>query len=256
MSAASRTAFQILLTGMLSWKATTAQAAVVSSPTFDGIQLAVCRIDLRQDQLRTFWRNPQGHPYASLPALAAQLKPQGLQLVCAVNAGIYEQSLRPLGLYIEQGKTWREANPRSSGYGNFYMQPNGVFLVHAGRAEIVSTRAWLKRTDMQRAAVQYATQSGPLLLVDGKINPQFDPASRNKTVRNAVCVQDAQTVSLVTTGTPVSFYQFASLLQQRLGCQSALYLDGAISTFYPAPFLTPQVQLGPMLGVVAPVSPP
>ncbi|WP_374338963.1 phosphodiester glycosidase family protein [Leeia sp.] len=136
------------------------------------------------------------------------------------------------------------------------MQPNGVFLVHAGRAEIVSTRAWLKRTDMQRAAVQYATQSGPLLLVDGKINPQFDPASRNKTVRNAVCVQDAQTVSLVTTGTPVSFYQFASLLQQRLGCQSALYLDGAISTFYPAPFLTPQVQLGPMLGVVAPVSPP
>lgn len=233
-----------------------AMAAQILSPSSFGFTLAVCRIDLRYDQLRTFWRNPQGQPYASLPSLAAQLRPQGQELVCAVNAGIYEASLRPLGLYIEQGKEWRAANRRQSGYGNFYMQPNGVFLLQAGRAEILSTQAWLKRSDMQRAAVQYATQSGPLLLVNGKVNPQFDPASRNKTVRNAVCVHDAQTVSLVTTGSPVSFHQFASLLQQRLGCQSALYLDGAISTFYPAPFPTPQVRLGPILGVVAPVNKP
>ena len=78
------------------------------------------------------------------------------KLLFASNAGMFDPALKPVGLYVEEGREMVRANTRS-GYGNFHMKPNGVFFVAGGSAGILETGTYLR----QRPAVDLATQSGP-----------------------------------------------------------------------------------------------
>ncbi len=116
-----------------------------------------------------------------------------------------------------------------SGDGNFFLKPNGVFLLaDDGTADIT------KSEDFQRSRnrVRAATQSGPLLLIDGKINSAFKEGSTNRFVRSGVGLIDSHTVVFVISNEPVNFWDFAQFFRDVLRCRKALYLDGAISKFY------------------------
>ena len=56
---------------------------------------------------------------------------------------MFDPALKPVGLYVEQGRQLVPVSTRS-GYGNFHMKPNGVFYVSGDRAAVVETRAFLK----------------------------------------------------------------------------------------------------------------
>jgi uncharacterized protein YigE (DUF2233 family) len=55
---------------------------------------------------------------------------------------MFDTALKPVGLYVEQGRELVHASTRS-GYGNFHMKPNGVFYVSADGAAVMETQAFL-----------------------------------------------------------------------------------------------------------------
>ena len=207
----------------------------------------VCEIDLRRHTVRLYWKGADDRPYAYLSALPRTLAAQPGRLEFATNAGMFDAELRPVGLYIEQGRELVRANTMP-GHGNFHMKPNGVFFVSGDSAGVLETSAYLR----QRPHVDLATQSGPMLVINGRLHPRFDANSASLKVRSGVGVRDLHTVLFAISEAEVSFAQFAHLFRDALQCPNALFLDGgsAPSLYIPARgrggnFLP----LGPMLGV-------
>jgi uncharacterized protein YigE (DUF2233 family) len=223
-----------LLLGMLAIAACTSPAQAVDSRDIDfhGGAYRVVRIDLRHEKLALYWRDPaNGQPFADIDHLRAWGEARGRQLLFAANAGIYDRQGAPLGLYVENGKTrvplnLARGNPAA---GNFSLQPNGVFAIYPDGSAAVRTSADFK-ADARPA--QWATQSGPMLLVDGRINPRFDDASTSLKWRSGVCASTPYQVVFAVSKTPVNFHDFAALFRDKLGCRDALFLDGSISQVY------------------------
>jgi uncharacterized protein YigE (DUF2233 family) len=198
---------------------------------FDGVDYAVVDVDLARDRLELHWKDEAGQALASIDNLRLWGERQGRRLLFATNAGIYDRALRPLGLHVEEGAILRPLNTArgNAGAGNFSIQPNGVFYVDAhDRAGVVATAAWKAHA----ATARLATQSGPMLLVDGAINPSFDEASDSLKWRSGVCAATPQHVVFAVSEGPVSFHAFARLFRDAFGCRDALYLDGTLSRIY------------------------
>ncbi|UOQ81220.1 phosphodiester glycosidase family protein [Hymenobacter taeanensis] len=138
---------------------------------------------------------------------------------------MYKADNTPLGLFVEQGVPLTPIDT-ASGEGNFYLKPNGVFfLTTNGKAGITPTVSFPKQH------IQYATQSGPMLVLQGRIHPAFKAHSTNLNIRNGVGILPDGTVLFVMSKQKVSLYDFALYFQQQ-GCQTALYLDGFVSRAY------------------------
>jgi uncharacterized protein YigE (DUF2233 family) len=206
----------------------------------------ICEVDLRKHMLRLYWKNSEGMPYAYLSSLPRSLMGGG-RLLFATNAGMFDPALKPVGLYVEQGRELVHVNT-TSGHGNFHMKPNGVFYVSRDRAAVVETGAFLK----QRPQADLATQSGPMLVVNGRLHPRFDRSSRSLKARNGVGIRADGKVVFAISQAEVSFDAFARLFRDALKCPNALFLDGGTASNLYAPSLNRLgniVSLGPMLAV-------
>lgn len=222
--------------------------ASCTGETFQSARYTVCRVDLSAADLRLFWGNQAGEPYGSFRALVDDLEKRDLSLPFAVNAGMYHPGLAPVGLYVEGGAE-RAPISRTDGPGNFHLKPNGLFYIAGGRAGVLETEAF--RT--AAITVDYATQSGPMLLIDGNVHPRFRAESDSRKIRNGVAVLGGREVVFVLTETPVNFHEFAVFFRDGVGARDALFLDGTISSLHrPAENRSDaRYPLGPILGVVA-----
>lgn len=221
--------------------------------TFQDHGYVVCTVDVTTDALGLYLRGPDGRPYGTFTALAADLATRRRALAFGMNAGMYELDRSPVGLFVADGET-RHPAETGTAQGNFYLKPNGVFFFGPHHVGIMETGAYL-RADLHPT---FATQSGPMLVIDGKLHPKFLPDATSLKIRNGVGVRAADTAIFAISKVPVSFFQFASLFRDKLGCRDALYLDGSVSTLY-APSLgrTSQwVSLGPMVAVTVPQGAP
>jgi len=227
-----------------------ASAAELRQFRYNQVSINTCHIDLQHDTLKMFWKDGNGNLLGSFSSLRSWLRPQGKELFCAINAGIYDTDHRPLGLYIEDGVTLRRLNTRQNAYGNFYLQPNGVFIVADRQARIVDTVSVDAERERWLATARYATQSGPIMLHNGVINAAFDPGSINMVVRSAVCIDNNHQVVLAMARNPITFYDFAQFLRDKLQCVDALYLDGSIARIYPSLEADLGPAFGAMIGVV------
>ncbi len=200
--------------------------------SFEGMQYQVFEVKPSDFAgLHLAWLNDNEKPLANFGPLQEWLAKKGQRLVFATNAGIYERGPRPCGLTVCDGK---EVVPLNllPGEGNFYLKPNGVFFLDDQRgAGVMEANEYAKSGLRPRLA----TQSGPLLLRNGKMHPAFQPNSPNKRLRNGVGVRksDGAIVFVMsdrddsTTGR-VTFDQLSRFFMH-LGCPDALYLDGDIS---------------------------
>ena len=207
-------------------------------------------VDPARHRVALYLRDAHGQILGDFDALNRYLAARGERLVFAMNAGIFMEDRRPLGLYVENGKRQRPLIVAKSGYGNFYMQPNGVFAITAAGPLIVPTDRWW---DAARAQpVLFATQSGPLPLIDGQINPLFAKHSRARLIRNGVCTTPSSQLWLSISRVPVTFREFAEH-QRSLGCRQGLYMDGSISGAFSAEAsLAPgRPPFGPLIGVTS-----
>jgi len=205
----------------------TAQAEPCRSESFEGASYIVCSFDPTKDDLRIYWRGDDGEPYRTFAALAADLEGNGKSLRFAMNGGMYQDDLRPVGLYIENGRELTPANTATrtgapSQIPNFYKKPNGVFYIGDGEAGVLETERFLA----DRPKANFATQSGPMLVIDGAIHPAFIVDSNDRKPRNGVGVSSPTEVHFVITKGWVDFYEFARVFRDGLGCRNALFLDG------------------------------
>ena len=199
---------------------------------FDGDSYRVVRIDLHHRTLRLMWRDPAtGQPFGTIENLRQWAMANNRRLVFAANAGIYDRHYAPLGLYVEDGRTLVPLNKAhgNPAAGNFSLRPNGVFAIYPdGHAAVRTSEAF----DADAKPVRWASQSGPMLVIDGRINPAFDDDSDSLKWRSGVCARTPYEVIFAISESPVNFHAFAKLFRDRLGCRDALFLDGSISQFY------------------------
>ena len=221
-----------------------AQGRACSSVQHDGEGYIVCRVDLRQHRLDIFWRDRKGEPFGSLGALERQLQTEGKRPLFTMNAGMYHPALDPVGLYVENGRQYVGPSTRA-GPGNFHLKPNGVFYVANGKAGVLETGQYLRRG----LKPELATQSGPMLVINGQLHPKFSEDSSSRKIRNGVGVADGDSVYFVLSEGAVTFADFAKLFRDRLKTANALFLDGSVSSLS-APGLdrTGFRSLGPMIG--------
>lgn len=224
-------------------------AATCRHVEFEANGYAVCEVAAGED-LRLWLNDPRGKPLGTFDRLREAVEADGGRLVFAMNAGMYHPDRRPVGLYVEDGEA-RSKLVRATGSGNFGLRPNGVFCIRDGRLAVVETMAF----DADPPACRFASQSGPMLVIDGALHPRFLPGSDSRYVRNGVGVSaDGSRAWFAISDAPVNFHDFARLFRDGLGTPQALYFDGNISRLY-APELGRDdlgFPMGPMVGLVAP----
>src|SRR5215472_8862016 len=87
-----------------------AHAETCRNESFEGASYTMCSFDPSKDALRMYWTGDDGKPYRTFAALADDLKSKGKLLRFAMNGGMYQGDLRPVGLYIENGRGLTRAN--------------------------------------------------------------------------------------------------------------------------------------------------
>ena len=187
------------------------------------------QVDLKKQNIKLYWKDENNQPIKSLGNLKNFLTKNKQELLFAMNAGMYQTNNAPLGLFIQENKRITALNKRS-GNGNFYLKPNGVFYISMdNKATICKTEDFV-----DNGKIKYATQSGPMLVIDGKIHAAFAPGSTNLNIRNGVGILPNNELIFAMSKTGISFYDFANYFKN-LGCKNALYLDGYVSrTYLPA----------------------
>jgi uncharacterized protein YigE (DUF2233 family) len=191
---------------------------------FESSRFTVCTFDSTVQDLELALTDTAGKPLRSFARLAT-----GARAVrFAMNAGMFEASGRPVGLYIEHGLERHQADV-AEGEGNFFLKPNGVFSAAAdGTLRIETTAQFL---DAKPQAL-WATQSGPMLVIDGQLHPKIAPDGASLNIRNGVGIRSRTTAVFAISDDPVSFGRMARLFRDDLHCQNALYLDGAVSSLW------------------------
>jgi uncharacterized protein YigE (DUF2233 family) len=227
-------------------------ASACEQVVFDGAAFTTCRIDLTETETRLFLRDAEGAIYGSFGRVEAALPP-GKRIGVAMNAGMFHEDRSPVGHYVENGVEEMRLIT-SDGPGNFGLLPNGVLCLMEGRAEIVESRAYADAPPDCRDA----TQSGPMLVIDGALHPQFIPNGSSRNIRNGVGVDETgQILHLAISDEPVNFHHFARFFRDHLDLGQALYFDGRVSRLY-APELGRAdigLPIGPIIGTVVDAAP-
>lgn len=206
------------------------QAGEIEEIRYRGKLYKVYVVKLREANIQMVWKDEDGEPISNFNRLRDLVRGQKRELTFAMNGGIFNPGLEPVGLYIEKGKQLRPLN-LEEGRGNFFLKPNGVFYIDDDdKAGIITSEKY--KNAVAAKEIRYAQQSGPQLLIDGKIHSAFTEGSVNQTVRNGVGIIDENTIVFAISQTKVNLHEFASMFKEKYGCKNALYLDGAISEVY------------------------
>jgi uncharacterized protein YigE (DUF2233 family) len=223
--------------------------------SFEGDSFTICAFAPKSDALVIATTDSTGIPLRSFDALASQLGPTASRVRFAMNAGMFDDAGNAIGLLVEAGHERHKLN-RAKGGGNFHMMPNGVFSQDADgtlRVETTSHFA-LRRSTPHGAAPRWATQSGPMLVIQGKLHPQIAADGPSRYLRNGVGATDKGSAYFVISDAPVSFGKFARLFRDELHCRNALYFDGSVSSLWePSSGRKDSARLlGPMIAVLSP----
>lgn len=209
----------------------------------------ICEVDVTRERLALFLADPEGTVYGHFGTVDQALADKGLRLGFATNGGMYHDDRSPVGHYVENGVEYRQV-VTSAGPGNFGLLPNGVLCLRERRADVIETSRFLAQSPRCRDA----TQSGPMLVIDGALHPRFLPDSTSRYIRSGVGTSaDGTRAVFAISDQIVTFHEFGTFFRDHLGLDNALYLDGNISRLR-APDLarsgTGFTTLGPIIGVI------
>ncbi len=229
--------------------ATAADAAGCETITFEDVPFTVCEANPSTDDIHLMLNAEDGEKVGTFSRAEAEVASDGHQIVFAMNAGMYHPNREPVGLYIEDGAEVMRIIT-NEGPGNFGLLPNGVFCLTQTSAAVVESRTFADAP----LACEAATQSGPMLVIDGDLHPRFLPNSDSFNIRNGVGVRPDGTVVTAISNRAVTFHHFGRLFRDVLDTPNALFLDGRVSKLY-APDLNRRdigFPMGPMLVVTSP----
>lgn len=227
--------------------APTISGAQCETVLFDSAEFTTCEVDLAQSDVRLFLRDEAGAVLGTFGRVESAL-PEGVRLDIAMNAGMFHDDRSPVGLYVEDGEQEMRIIT-SDGPGNFGLLPNGVLCLGDASAAVIESRTF----EASPPACDHATQSGPMLVIDGDLHPRFLRDSDSLNIRNGVGVNAAgDRMWMVISDQAVNFHHFARFFRDYLETPNALYFDGRVSRLH-----APEIgrsdlgfPVGPILGVV------
>ncbi len=226
--------------------ASPALAVTCEDVLFDGMGYSICTVDPATERLELFLYDDMGVPIADFATLKQLYSRRTIPF--AMNAGMYHEDRSPVGYFTLNGV---EVAPLLTGPsdGNFGMLPNGVLCIRPGQARVFETLVFEKLS----SRCDFATQSGPMLVIDGALHPRFLPDSTSRFVRNGVGTTDSgDRAVFAISNRPVTFYEFARFFRDELGLPLALYFDGNVSQLH-APELGRSDRgrdMGPIVAVI------
>ena len=225
--------------------ASPAAAVTCENTNHLGESYTVCEVSV-EENLQLYLRDDDDNILGSFSAVETH---SGGQLLFAMNAGMYHEDRAPVGQYVENFiEEMRVVS--TDGPGNFGLLPNGVFC--SGETfQVFETLDYLARKPL----CADATQSGPMLVIDGVLHPRFIPDGTSKFIRNGVGTNaDGSRAYFAISNEPVNFHDFGTLFRDHIGVPNALYFDGKVSRLH-----APQLgrsdfgwQMGPIIGVLDP----
>jgi uncharacterized protein YigE (DUF2233 family) len=195
------------------------------SVIFENTPLTDCIAIPERHRIATALAGPDGN-FRSLSAFAATRDPKTIAF--AVNAGMFDEAGDPIGYFVQAGERTKELNT-AEGEGNFHMQPNGVFFGSGDSWEIRTSEDFLKNVSERP---DFGTQSGPMLVVNGRLHPEIRDDGPSRTIRNAVGVDERGRAHFVISAAPISFGKLARFYRDELKVKNALYLDGSVSQLW------------------------
>lgn len=224
-----------------------AKGLKIESITHLGNSWQVVTMDPVKSRPKIRLSDSEGKPLRDFSAFAQSAQKAGQTTIWMMNAGMYHKGGAPVGLCIIDRQEITPINT-SIGKGNFFLKPNGIFFLTENGAQVIDTTEWNPELP---PTVQCATQSGPLLVRQGKLHPAIQSNSPNKFIRNGVGVRTDGHLCFVISTNPVTFHAMALFFRDYLKCPDALYLDGAVSALHsPKAGITSQAKgLGPVIGL-------
>lgn len=200
---------------------------------FESVEFTHCIADPQSHTINVVYGpGDQSSAYGSLAAFAqsaeVRAEAEAGTIAFAMNGGAFSDDLAPRGYLVSSGERLAELD-REAGDGNFYLKPNGVFFGTAGEWRVVTTAQFFASV---RDRPQFGTQSGPMLLVDGKLADAISADGSSRAVRNGVGVDTAGKAHFVIANAPVSFGQLARYLRDQAKARNALFLDANSSALW------------------------
>ena len=204
----------------------TQTASACEQVVFEEATLTHCVADPAAHAIATALA-PEGRtPYRSFASYRAENSADGVAF--AMNGGMFDDDGQPIGYYVEGGERRHELN-RADGPGNFHLKPNGVFFGTGASWQVLSADRFYAEVADRPA---FATQSGPMLVVDGAIHPEITENGPSRLTRNAVGVDAAGRAHFVISRGPISFGLLARYFLNELETPNALFLDGSVSALW------------------------
>jgi len=197
--------------------------------SFEGASFTHCTAVPGRHTIHTVLGPKGGAPYRSLSQLAVDRPARSHEVAFAMNGGMFDADGKPIGYYVENGEKQHALNT-NEGWGNFHLSPNGVFYGDAAgnwhvRASDDFAKSVTDRPD-------FGTQSGPMLVISGKLHPKIDEDGKSLKLRNGVGIDDKGRAHFVISDEPVSFGKLARYFRDGLKCDNALFLDGSVSSLW------------------------
>lgn len=215
--------------------------------TFEGSVFTDCVANPQDHRITTTLNGKSGQPMRSLTALTAERPADAPKVAFAINGGMFDDDGQPIGYYVQSGKRIADLN-RADGPGNFHLLPNGVFFGSGSEWQVrTADNYYAKISDRP----DFGTQSGPMLVIEGKLHPEITENGPSRKVRNAVGIDERGLAHFVISTEAVSFGRIARLFRDELRTPNALFLDGSVSALWdPATGrLDSGAALGPMIVV-------
>jgi len=168
-------------------------------------------------------------PFRSLAAFDDAIGKRADRVAMAMNGGMFDADGQPIGYYVEDGRRHTVLN-ESDGPGNFHLLPNGVFFGGAeGPWRVLETQAFAAQASDRP---DFATQSGPMLVVNGELHPRIRSNGESRKIRNGVGVDASGRALFLISEVPVSFGKMARFYRDVLNAENALFLDGTVSQIW------------------------
>ena len=205
---------------------TTQVESACRSIIFEDTPLTHCLASPARHSISTDLGPSGGEPYRSLSTFAQSREAR--RVAFAMNGGMFDDEGKPIGYFVENAERLQTLNT-NDGEGNFHMKPNGVFFGTDGKWEIRTTQDFLANVSDRP---QFGTQSGPMLVINGKLHPDISFNGESRLIRNGVGVDARGRAHFVISNGPISFGKLARFFRDELEVANALYLDGNVSALW------------------------